>query len=364
MAALSGRLSGTVRPDWEGLVRCIKRQGTPPRVFHLELFLDAEVQTELCARFGIGTDIPPSDPFCAEKRHMALMAFLGYDTVRCKPEGVEFSVHRESAEDSAGLARRGGRSFVDEHRGPITSWEEFEAYPWPDAKAVSHRSLEFYEKNLPEGMCVATGGIAHFCEYVVWLMGYETLCYTLFENRPLVLAIRDKLVAFYREVLAGLLSFDRVRIIWSSDDMGFRTGTLLSPADLRELVLPGHALMAKMAHAAGRTHLLHSCGNLAQIMDDLIDGVGIDAKHSFEDTIERVEDAKARYGSRIGVLGGVDVDFLCRATPEQVRERTRRTLTACQPGGGWCLGSGNSIANYMPVENYLAMLDEGRRFTP
>jgi len=27
-------------------------------------------------------------------------------------------------------------------------------------------------------------------------------------------------------------------------------------------------------------------------------------------------------------------------------------------GGGYALGSGNSITNYIPIENYLIMLDE------
>ena len=92
---------------------------------------------------------------------------------------------------------------------------------------------------------------------------------------------------------------------------------------MREFVLPGHKLMAQMSHAAGRPYLLHSCGNLARIMDDLIDDVQIDAKHSFEDTIEDVTEAKARYGERIALLGGIDVDFMCRASEEQVRARVR-----------------------------------------
>jgi len=41
----------------------------------------------------------------------------------------------------------------------------------------------------------------------------------------------------------------------------------------------------------------------------------------------------------------------------------RRTLAVCQPGGGYCLGTGNSVANYIPLDNYLAMLDEGRRWS-
>ena len=81
-----------------------------------------------------------------------------------------------------------------------------------------------------------------------------------------------------------------------------------------------------------------------------------------EDTIERVTDAKREYGSRCTLLGGIDVDFLCRADEPAIRQRVRRTLDVCMPGGGYCLGSGNSVANYVPVDNYLAMLDEGRRY--
>ena len=41
---------------------------------------------------------------------------------------------------------------------------------------------------------------------------------------------------------------------------------------------------------------------------------------------------------------------------------TRQVIEACAPGGGWALGTGNSVANYIPVGNYLAMLDEGRHY--
>jgi uroporphyrinogen decarboxylase len=159
-----------------------------------------------------------------------------------------------------------------------------------------------------------------------------------------------------------MLQFDRVKIVWGSDDMGFRSGTLISPADLREFVLPGHKLMAEMSHAAGRPYLLHTCGNVSAIMEDLIEDVKIDAKHSFEDTIELVTDAKHKYGDRIAVLGGIDVDFLCRESESEIRQRVRDTLDECMPGGGYCLGTGNSVANYIPLDNFLIMLDEGRNF--
>jgi uroporphyrinogen decarboxylase len=97
-------------------------------------------------------------------------------------------------------------------------------------------------------------------------------------------------------------------------------------------------------------------------MEDLIEDVRIDALHSFEDTIVSVVAMKEQYGDRIALLGGIDVDFLCRAHSRQVRERVRHTLERCIAGGGYCLGTGNSVTNYIPLDNYLAMMDEGRKF--
>ena len=94
---------------------------------------------------------------------------------------------------------------------------------------------------------------------------------------------------------------------------------------------------------------------------DLIEDVGIDAKHSFEDIIMPVADFKRKYGDRIALLGGLDVDFMCRSDEATIRQRVRDTLDVCLPGGGYCLGTGNSVANYIPLENYLIMLNEGRK---
>jgi uroporphyrinogen decarboxylase len=355
--------SVSVTPDWEALRACIERKGTPHRVHYIELFLDWEVQEAIGKKFNLFDGLDANDPHFLQKWTVRIQRFLGYDYVRQGVDEIEMPLHRASTDDTAALQREDGRSFVDESRGPITSWEEFEQYPWPDPAQMTFRALEWYERNLPDDMCViGSGGFAHFAEYLNWLMGYETLCYALYDDRELVQAIAGRLLDLYTVMLEHILEFERVNIIWGSDDMGFKTGPLISPNDLREFVLPGHKKMAAMAHAAGRPYLLHSCGDLGTIMKDLIEDVKIDAKHSFEDTIEDVRDVKRRYGDRIALLGGIDVDFLCRADEAAVRARVRDTLDVCLPGGGYCLGTGNSVANYIPLGNYLAMLDEGRKY--
>jgi uroporphyrinogen decarboxylase len=361
---VSNPFSVEIKPDWEALMACIRREGTPRRVHHIELFLDAEILDETCRRHGPCDDLDPADPHYELRRAVRIQQFLGYDYIRCGVDPFDMPLRFEATEDTAGkLGHKGGRNFIDEHRGPITNWDEFEQYPWPDPAKLTTTRLEWLDKNLPEGMCViGGGGFGHFAEHLTWLMGYTTFCTSLFEQRDLVIAIRDRLLDIEDKATDLILQHPCVKALWGSDDMGYRGGPLMAPADMKELVLTGHRTLAAKAHDRGLPYLLHSCGNLALIMDDLLDYVGIDAKHSFEDTIEDVRQVKHTYGQRIALLGGIDLDFLCRADEAAVRARVRDTLDQCMPGGGYCLGTGNSVANYIPYDNYIAMLDEGRRY--
>jgi len=53
------------------------------------------------------------------------------------------------------------------------------------------------------------------------------------------------------------------------------------------------------------------------------------------------------------------VNKLCRSTEKEIREYVNLLIDDVGTSGGYALGSGNSIADYVPVENYLIMLDEG-----
>ena len=98
-------------------------------------------------------------------------------------------------------------------------------------------------------------------------------------------------------------------------------------------------------------------------MDDLIDDVKIDAKHSTQDVIEPVGVEKQRLGSRVALLGGVDVDFITTAKCADVKAYTNNILEQCFPGGGFALGVGNWVADSIPFENYLAMCEAAREFS-
>ena len=356
--------SKTVEPDIREMIDIIKRRKLPRRVHHVELFLDAEIKTAVDDRFGVGGDLDRADPLFETRRDAALHAFLGYDMFRVGvARKTVFQTATIAAPDTTALPaqERSARDWQEEHAGPIQGWADFEKYRWPKVSDVDFSPLEWLEKNLPENMgCYEL--TAHIFEILSFLLGYETLCYAVVDQPDLVDAILERAGSFYVDFTKALVDFSRVAVIWGSDDLGFRSGTMMSPDFLRRKILPWHRRCAEVARSAGKPYLLHSCGNLDAIMDDLIDDVGVDGKHSFEDAILPVTEAKKRYGKRVTLLGGIDMDFLCRSKEADIRKRVRETLQVCLPGGGYCLGTGNTVANYVPLDNYLAMIDEGRRF--
>jgi len=351
------------RPDGARFIRVLlgQEQATrPPLVEYLvDVVLRKPITTDLLGRTWV-------DPVAGDKRSLAaywdnFIAFwhqMGYDFVRYE-EGLALPENDLHAADTAAGAT-GERHWRDMHQGTIRSWQDFETYPWPKVEEHSFANYEYLNNHLPEGMglIVAHGGGMY--EHLSAIFSYEGLCFALFDQPDLVAAVAQRLGELMTQFYRQILDLDRVIALFPGDDMGFRSGTLLAPEHLRQYTLPWHKRFAQMAHAKGLPYFLHSCGNLATILPDLIDDVHIDGKHSYEDAILPVAEFQARYGDRIAVLGGIDVDVLARRSPAEVRAKVRETINACAPHGRYAIGSGNSIPSYIPVENYLAMIDEAQ----
>ncbi len=353
-------MSSNPDPDFDRLLKVLRRQGEPDRVPFIEFWCDREMMEAIG-----GEPIPPWRN--REEQERALNGLIhfwytaGFDYV-CTGPLVSLPGKRHEAEDTA-ILKHERRHWQDEGIGVIASWEDFERYPWPKPEEIDYSSLEYVAQHLPDGMkIIASGDPAGQMEMLNTLMGYTGLSYALHDDPALVAAVAGKAEALLTAIFTAMAEMPGVGAMVLGDDMGFKTATMISPADLRRYVFPCQKKLAAIAHAHNLPFLLHACGDLSAVMDDLIDDVQIDGKHSFEDVILPVTEAKERYGSRVALLGGIDMDVLSRSSEEEVRRYTRRVIEACAPGGGWALGSGNTLANYIPVRNYLAMLDEGRRY--
>jgi uroporphyrinogen decarboxylase len=286
---------------------------------------------------------------------------MGYDFVRYE-ESLPLPEQKLLAADVVPVSKK-ERAWADEHHGAITSWDDFETYPWPRVEDFDFFSFEYLSRHLPEGMGLISCHGGGVFEHLSWIMSMEGLSIALCEDPDLVRAVADRLgelmTGFYRHIL----DLDNLVAVFPGDDMGFRTATLVSPDALRTYTLPWHKRFAEMAHAKGLPYFLHSCGMILSVLGDLIDDVRIDGKHSYEDAIIPVQDFQSLVAGKIAVLGGLDINILSGGTPDDVRERTRFLLNVCGSRGRYAIGSGNSVPSYVPVENYLAMIDEAHACT-
>lgn len=281
---------------------------------------------------------------------------MGYDFVRFET-GLPFPESKLTIADAAPGSPK-SRDWADEHHSALSSWEDFERIPWPRIEEFDFFPYEYLNSHLPEGMGLISSHGGGIFEHISWMMSLEGFCSVLINDSSLIKAVSERIgelmVKFYRH----LLTLDRLVAVFPGDDMGYNVGTLISPNDLRKYFLPWHKQFAAMAHEKGLPYFLHSCGNLEKIMPDLIDDVKIDGKHSYENNIIPVQEFQKKYGDRIAVLGGLDLNILGASTPQEVRRQTRALIESCGARGRYAVGSGNSIPSYVPVNNYLAMVDE------
>jgi len=359
-------LQGKFQPDWEGFLENIQGKRLPRRVHFAELLVDPEIVAAFGERYlNVEVAPHPGDPKRAIERYVSFFSRLGYDyclLVDVPGLTLQFPGRSRVGEDMA-LLSRGERTWVEEGRGIIASFADLERYPWPRVENFDFSLYEYLVSLLPEGMGLLVNACGGIFETVSEnLLGLEGLSYLLYDEPELVVAVFQQvgeiLLHFYRT----LLDLPGVVGVFQGDDLGYKTSTFVSPQVLRQFVLPWHGKLSSLCHARGKCYFLHSCGMILPLMEEFIEEVQIDAFHSFQEEVFPVTAFKARYGHRVGVLGGVDVDYLACFEETKLRRYVRSVLEAGMQGGRYALGSGNSVANYIPLQNYLIMLDEGLQF--
>jgi uroporphyrinogen decarboxylase len=387
-------------PDFSALEEVLRGRRIPDRVPVVEGF-DREIATELLAGLE-GLDFPfieadrvkneatarrrvdpaaplavstaPVERTCMERAAL-FAARMGLDYhLDDRPNDYLLTLIRPKirlAEDTARLARGSGthgstatggmRGWTEETTGLIASREDFERFPWDVFRLDLERHYLALQSALPHGMKAML--CFNFYETVQdQFLGMTNLAFLLHDDPGLVEAVAERWGTIILDLYRRGIGRSFAGGIFHGDDFGHRTGTHISPVHLRRIFFPWLKRFAEAAHGAGKMFWIHACGNLRDVMPDLIEDVGIDAFHSTQDVIMPVTEFKRRYGDRIAVLGGVDMDKLTRLDEPLLRRYVRGILDACMPGGRYALGSGNGIANYVPIPNVLAMLDEGARW--
>jgi uroporphyrinogen decarboxylase len=278
---------------------------------------------------------------------------MGYDAV--------------SWECCASAAMPGSGALGNHKEGIIKNRRDFDEYPWdliPDIYFERYRDVfrAFGEAMSPEMKGIGGVGNGVF-ECVQDITGFENLCYLKADDEELYRLLFEKTGEMLTVIWTRFIKEfgDLYCVCRFGDDLGFRSSTLLSAEDIRHLIIPQYQRIIGIVHDAGKPFLLHSCGCIFNVMEDLI-MAGIDAKHSNEDAISPYSRWIDEYGGRIGNFGGLDTDVLCDSSSVDIVSYTTDIYRLCEKKGrGAAIGSGNSIPDYVSPERYCQMLDTIRR---
>ena len=347
-------------PNFDNLRRALLRQGEPAYVPLVEFGIDVDVKQAFLGR--------PIETLADE---IEFWTQAGYDYVPFQAgirtlfwPGV-VSTEKKGAE-VPGLQRRGSMSYslyrgteremawAEEGTGAIATMDDFERFPWPDPDHYDLSAFDEAANLLPRGMKILANLGCIFT--AAWmLMGMENFFLALGENPELVRRVYNRIYAIQSRVLFRLLKFDALGGVFHADDLAHSSGTLVSPKHLREYVFPFYRWCGSVLHDQGLPHILHSDGKITAVMEDVL-ACKFDALHPVEPKAMDIAELKRAYGDRLCLIGNLDLNYtLTRGTPEEVRAEVAERIRTIGPGGGYCVGSSNSVTAYVPMENFHAM---------
>ena len=205
----------------------------------------------------------------------------------------------------------------------------------------------------PVGLFALTGTV--FTTAYDALFGFDRFMYLIYDDIDLVERALEISTVFHVELVKRLVQED-LTFLYIGDDVAHKHATLVHPDLLRRLWIPRMERIMAPARERGIPILFHSDGNIMELIPDLLD-IGVAAINPVEPYGMDIREVRKRFGSRLALVGNLDVGgSLARGTPTEVARDARDLIGAVGGKGGLVLASSHSITRNVPPENFLAMV--------
>lgn len=188
--------------------------------------------------------------------------------------------------------------------------------------------------------------------------GMENALMTMLAEPAMFQAVYDRITEFYLQANAIFYEATRgeLQVVLLGNDFGSQTCLMLSPENIRRLVMPGITKLIAQAHDFGLQVIYHSCGAVSELIPDLI-AAGADAIHPIQAKATGMGPERLRrdFGGQVGFCGGVDAqELLVNGTPDEVAATVKR-LREVFPTGLVISPSHEAILPDIPPANIAAL---------
>lgn len=258
-----------------------------------------------------------------------------------------------------------------EHQNTIAGESRYSGGSLRQREQLTEKPLPDWSIIIPElqrrQQLVAAAGIAGVL-YLPWCfhaiatsMGLEHFAMTLYDDFEFLKTCMHWVEERNRKAIEEVVRLVQPDLVLFDGDCAFKTGLMVRPALLRELVFEETRSTVARLQDLHIPYALHSDGKLDELIPLLIE-LGFSAIHGCEKQANDLADLVARFGDAICLVGNMDVVFLTRANLEQVRTETRKMLQIGIQKGRYIAACNTSPQDYIPDENYLAMSEAIRDF--
>ncbi len=352
-------------PDFANLRKAFLCEGEPAYVPPLEYAVDKAVKTRFLGREPRTIDDEAAFFLAAGYDFVPVLFGVRLTLVERALDGHAAGgpqpMRRADAHYSANQPETSTRLWAEEGVGLIRDRASLENFDWPDPDAYNYADIARLAQVIPaEAKVIPVVGYIFAAAWM--LMGFEHFCLDLADGGELAVDVIDRLGRLHHRVVENLLDYECVGAVCMPDDMAYKHALMVRPEFLREHVFPWHERIGPRVRGKGLPYLFHSDGNYTPVIDDLI-ACGYNALHPCEPSAMDIVGLKQQYAGRLCLCGNINLDStLTLGTPEDVREEVRLRIRTVGPGGGYCCGSSNSVTEYVPFQNYLAMLQATKEF--
>ena len=347
-------LPANLRVDWDEVRTTLLRQGEPARVPFMEIALGPTHKRRIIGRpvRTLADDLEVSrrlgQPFVVISIGLHDSQTVLDAMATAAPDGAA------APTDEAGWAHGKERRWAHGTESVIRCEADFEAFPWPDPDDFDYTILAEADRLLPANYRVILT-VGKIFNLGWWLMGFDTFAYALADNPGLIERLYQRIAAIQAGVVERAIEHRSVGMVWHADDMAYGSGPMVSPRFLRRAILPTYKRLNRMCKQKGLLTGFHSDGNADALIDDIIDA-GFDSFNPVEPLAMDIRALKKRVAGRLALTGNVDLSYtLTRGTPAEVDAEVRELIRDLGPGGGYGLASANSVPEYVPWENFVAM---------
>ena len=142
------------------------------------------------------------------------------------------------------------------------------------------------------------------------------------------------------------------------DDWGQQRGMIMGAPHWREFIKPRMEILYRCAKKNGKFILQHSCGDIREILPDLIE-IGLDCYQTVQPEIYDLKELKEQFGDKLSFWGTISTqrDLPVR-TPDEIKKIIRDTVEIMRKGGGFIVAPTHAVPHDVPPENVLAMIEQ------